>query len=88
MVLRGLRGVFNHCAKRRAVRLTDSRSQNFQSVIINLIKSNLDCDYTFSIDLVPMGIPFGAKFIGKNAISIQIQFNLTRFEIEFSMHIL
>ena len=27
------------------------------------IESNLDCDYTFPIDLPPNGIPFGGKLV-------------------------
>ena len=29
------------------------------------IKPNFDCDYNFSIDLSPNGIPFGAQLIGQ-----------------------
>ena len=37
-------------------------------------KPNLDCKYTFSIDLAPNGIHFGAKSIGK--VQLQSKFGL------------
>ena len=33
--------------------------------LIGYIKPNLDCNYTFLIDLAPNEIPFGVKLIGK-----------------------
>ena len=42
------------------------------------IKPNLDCDYTFLIDLAPNGISFGAKSIETSISTIQIWFDLTR----------
>ena len=43
-------------------------------------KPNLDYNYTFPIYLVLKGIPFGVKSIEKRVITIQIWFDLTRFE--------
>ena len=43
------------------------------------IKTNFDCNYTFPIDSAPNKIPFGAKPIRKDVITIGIWFNLTRF---------
>ena len=41
------------------------------------MKSNLEYNYTFSIDLTQNGIPFDAKLIGKMKFTIQIWFNCT-----------
>ena len=50
-----------------------------------IIKSNLDCNYTFPIDLVPNRITFGAKSIGKMLLQTKFFYDLTRFEMEFSV---
>ena len=46
-------------------RYTKCDIQDSQFIFGNcIIKPNLDCNYTFPIDLAPKGIPIGAKSIG------------------------
>ena len=45
-----------------------------------LIKPNLDCDYTFPIDLTPNIISFGAKSVGK--VKLQSKFGLIQKDSE------
>ena len=48
-------------------------------------KPDLDCNYTFPIDLSPIRIPNGDKSIEKMVITILLWFELTRFRIDFSV---
>ena len=43
------------------------------------------CNYTFPIDLLRNGFPFGAKFIRKSVTTIQILFGLTKFRKDCSV---
>ena len=52
------RGTVINNRKRRACH-TEKDSKSFQ------IKQNLDCNYTFPVDLAPTEMMFGAKTIGK-----------------------
>jgi len=46
--------------------LQNDRKYKLRNRFLNLIKQNLDCNYTFAIDLVPKGTaPSGAKPIGE-----------------------
>ena len=45
------------------------RKLDFESCYI---KPNLDCNYTFPMDLKPNGIPFGAKSNGKVILQSKI----------------
>ena len=40
-------------------------TQKFIWNLVILIKPNLDCNYTFPIDLAPNGLPFVANSVGK-----------------------
>ena len=44
------------------------------------MKSNLNYNYTFSINLAPSGITFGVKSIGKCLFTIQIWLDLIKIQ--------
>ena len=50
-----------------------------KSIFESCIKPNLDCNYTFTIELTPNRIQFGVKSIGESVLAIQIWFDLTKF---------
>ena len=49
-------------------------------VYSSMLKTNLDCNYTFPIDLASNGNPIDAILIGKSVITIQIYFDPTSFK--------
>ena len=52
------------CLRLHQIKLSPSNTEKF---FLNLVNpnQNLDCNYTFPIDLALDGIPFDAKSIGK-----------------------